>query len=124
MTRKEFGERGEYLARLFLEKKGYLFIRSNYVIKGGEIDLIMQENDEIVFLEVKTRTVASAKAFGRGADAVNAEKIKRIRRTARQFLREETNLTKDLLPRFDVIELYFEDEFDTTVRVFHHPCAF
>ena len=65
MTNKSFGNRGEYLARLFLEEKGFVFIRANYRTKHGEIDLIMQENDEIVFVEVKTRTVQSAKQFGK-----------------------------------------------------------
>ena len=50
MTAREFGSRGEYLARLFLEQKGLVFIRANYVTRCGEIDLVMQENDEIVFV--------------------------------------------------------------------------
>ncbi len=124
MTNKEFGDRGEYLARLFLEQKGYLFIRANYKTNGGEIDLIMQENDEIVFLEVKTRTVKSAQSFGRGAKRIDEAKRFHILRAAKTFLRQETKLTRGLVPRFDAIELYLDAHDSQKVRVIHTPCAF
>ncbi len=124
MTNKSFGDRGEYLARLFLEKKGYIFIRANYRTKHGEIDLIMQENDEIVFVEVKTRTLHSAEMFGRGADRIDYEKRQHILRSSRIFLYEEPKLTKGLLPRYDAVELYLDDQNSKKVRVLHTPCAF
>lgn len=124
MTNREFGTRGEYLARLFLEGKGFIFIRANYRNKFGEIDLIMQENDELVFVEVKTRTLRSAAKFGRGADRIDKEKREHIRRCARQFVREEPALTRSLTPRFDAIELYLEQEGSNRIQVIHTPFAF
>ena len=124
MKNKEFGDRGEYLAKLFLEKKGLIFIRANYRTKHGEIDLIMQENDEIVFIEVKTRTFHSAEAFGRGLYRVNHEKQQHIIRSSRIFIREERLLCKGLFPRYDTIELYLASENDRKVHVIHTPCAF
>ncbi len=124
MTDKEFGERGEYLARLFLEKKGFVFIRANYNTKHGEIDLIMQENDEIVFVEVKTRTRESAERFGRGAEKINWAKRDRIRYAARIFLREEPFLTRGLTPRFDAVELYLDRNEQGRIQVLHTPFAF
>ena len=124
MTSKEFGEKGEYLARLFLEQKGYVFIRANFRCEGGEIDLIMQENDEIVFVEVKTRTMQSAERFGRGAERIDKEKQKHIRRAAKTFLRQEPKLTASLLPRFDAVELYMEREGSERICVLHTPFAF
>ena len=124
MKPKDLGKRGEYLARLYLEEKGYLFIRANFAAKGGEIDLVMQENDEIIFVEVKTRTFSSASRYGRGALRIDAEKRQNIRRAAAVFLREETNLCKDLTPRFDAVELYLEDPDSKRVAVLHTPCAF
>jgi len=52
------GKRGEDLARDFLEQKGLKHIESNARVPGGEIDLVMRDAtlDEIVFVEVKTRT--------------------------------------------------------------------
>ena len=124
MTSREFGEKGEYLARLFLEEKGYVFIRANFRAEGGEIDLIMQENDEIVFIEVKTRTEQSAKTYGRGAKRIDKEKQEHIKKAARAFLRQEKKLTSSLLPRFDAIELYMEREDIKKIRVLHTPFAF
>jgi len=124
MTNLEFGSKGEYLARLFLEKKGFVFIRANYRTQYGEIDLIMQENDEIVFLEVKTRTFESAEQFGRGADRIDRKKQGHILRSAKVFLREEPKLTKGLFPRFDAVELYMERNQSETIHVLHTPCAF
>lgn len=124
MTNREFGTRGEYLGRLFLEQKGFVFIRANYRNEYGEIDLIMQENDEIVFVEVKTRTLRSAARFGRGADRIDQEKRDHIRRCARVFLRDERGLTRGLTPRFDALELYLEQEGSNRVQVIHTPFAF
>ena len=124
MTNKEFGSRGEYLARLYLEQKGYEFIRAGYQAGGGEIDLVMRENDEIVFVEVKTRTHRAALAFGRGSARIDREKQKHILRASRTFLREEKILCKYLTPRYDAIELYLENADSNRVQVLHTPCAF
>lgn len=124
MKTKEFGARGEYLARKFLEQKGYVFIRANFHTQYGEIDLIMQENDELVFIEVKTRTLHSAALYGRGAKAIDKEKREHIIKSARVFLRQEPRLTKGLIPRFDAVELYLEEQDSRTVKVLHTPCAF
>ncbi len=124
MTNKTFGNRGEYLARLYLEKKGFIFIRANYRTKNDEIDLIMQENDEIVFVEVKTRTLHSAEAFGRGADRIDDDKRRHIIRASRTFLYEEPKLTRGLFPRYDAVELYLDHQDSNKVRVLHTPCAF
>ena len=124
MDNRELGSRGEYLARLYLEEKGLVFIRANYRTARGEIDLIMQENDEIVFLEVKTRTVSSARKYGRGAYRIDQEKQEAIFRAAMQFIREEPRLTKDLLPRFDAVEIYVDPQEPEKVRVLYTPCAF
>ncbi|MBQ3076013.1 MAG: YraN family protein [Clostridia bacterium] len=124
MTHKEFGDRGEYLARLFLEKKGFVFIRANYRSKHGEIDLVMQENDEIVFVEVKTRTFRSAKIYGRGSERIDKDKQKNIIRSSRAFIREEPRLCNGLIARFDTVELYMDSKDDRKIYVFHTPCAF
>lgn len=124
MTARELGERGEYLARLFLEKKGFEFIRANYETKHGEIDLIMQENDEIVFIEVKTRTEESARVYGRGAEKIDQKKREHIYRSARVFLFEEPLLTRNLTPRFDAVELYIKKDEPNKVYALHTPCAF
>jgi len=54
-TRKAFGSHGEAHIAQFLEKHGYAIIARNYKKPYGEIDLIAQKDQEIVFVEVKTR---------------------------------------------------------------------
>ena len=124
MIASDSGAKGEYLARLFLEQKGFLFVRANYSRPCGEIDLILLENDEIVFVEVKTRSLVSARQYGRGSEKIDEEKRDRIRKTARQFLREETRLTKGLTPRFDAVEIYLDPKNEKKVAVLHTPFAF
>ena len=124
MNARELGKRGEYLARLYLERKGFSFIRANYRTPEGEVDLILRENDELVFVEVKTRTLESASKFGRGAEKINPAKRQRIYRAAQAFLREETAISRGLIPRFDAVEIYLDPEEEKKVYVLHTPCAF
>jgi putative endonuclease len=80
------GDLGEGLARGYLEQHGYEFIASNFYARGGEIDLVMKDGIEIVFIEVKLRTNAW---FGAGAEAVGREKRRRLRLACRYFLLRE-----------------------------------
>ena len=52
-SRRQLGWEGELLAKYYLESKGYHFFTSNFYTRWGEIDLIMQDNDFLVFVEVK-----------------------------------------------------------------------
>ena len=52
----KLGNQGELLAKKHLQNKGYTFLEKNYRTKFGEIDLIFQSKNTVVFVEVKTRT--------------------------------------------------------------------
>ena len=54
-VRKNFGTYGEELVAQDLQKQGYAIVARNYKKRFGEIDLIAQKNDELLFVEVKTR---------------------------------------------------------------------
>lgn len=54
--RKSLGNTGEELAKVYLEKKGYKFIKKNLRLFCGEIDLLMEDGDILVICEVKTKT--------------------------------------------------------------------
>lgn len=49
------GSEAERFARTFLEQQGLTFVMQNYRCRTGEIDLVMQDGDELVFVEVKYR---------------------------------------------------------------------
>lgn len=61
----------EQQARRFLESKGLKFIAANQYFKCGELDLIMQENTTLVFIEVRQR---STNSFGSAIDSVDQKK--------------------------------------------------
>src|SRR6478672_963906 len=95
------GERGEKLACRFLKKNGYKVLYRNFRGRtGGEIDIVCRDQDTLVFVEVKTRT---REDFGRGLDAVDHDKRKRIARGGLAWLRLLDN--PDILFRFDVVEV-------------------
>ena len=77
------GKYGENLAADFLIKRGYKIIDRNYQTVYGELDLIATNSDELLFVEVKTRTKSS---YGFPELAVNREKVKHLMKAARVYL--------------------------------------
>ena len=76
------GEKGECLAVRFLRRRGYRIVERNYRCRYGEIDLVALDGDEIVFVEVKTR---SSTAFGSPTEAVTYTKRRRLAQAARDY---------------------------------------
>ena len=54
-ARRRLGDQGEGHARRYLEARGLTFVAANWRCPAGELDLVMRDGDEIVFVEVKTR---------------------------------------------------------------------
>ncbi len=84
-TRPELGPFGEELARRHLEAKGYRFVERNWRCRSGEIDLVMTEHDELVFVEVKARR---GERSGRAEEAVSPAKVRRLLATGEWYLAE------------------------------------
>lgn len=84
MLKKELGEKGEKIARFYLERKGYVFIEKNFRVFESEIDLIMDDpmRKELVFVEVKTRK--SEKHFYLD-ETISFSKLQKIRKGAEAF---------------------------------------
>jgi putative endonuclease len=101
MDKKLKGKIGEKYAEKFLISRGYQIIEKNYYSRFGEIDIIAKKEDEIVFFEVKART---SEKYGTGEEAVNANKIKKILKSAYHFLQTtEEKQIHDL--RIDIIAI-------------------
>lgn len=79
------GNEGERLAARFLEEKGYKVLHKNYRYKHSEIDLIVEKDNWLVFVEVKTR---SSIAFGYPEEFVNERKAGKIMEGADQYVFE------------------------------------
>lgn len=90
------GTKGESMVARFLKGKGFSVIRRNYQCRFGEIDIIAEDNDNIIFVEVKTRKENTAIPI---EEAVDFKKRKRILLTAEDYLTKSTN---EKQPRFDV----------------------
>ena len=98
--KRDFGNTGENLATEYLEKQGYTILERNFYCKQGEIDIIAKDKNEIVFIEVKSR---SNKLFGIPSEAVTKQKIKHLFRTDRYFLYKNKMINEYI--RFDVVEI-------------------
>lgn len=90
------GTKGEDLVCRFLKNEGYFVLKRNYQCRFGEIDIIAENNEYIIFVEVKTRKADSLVPI---ENAVDIKKQKRLILTAEEYLsKNETALQ----PRFDV----------------------
>ena len=97
-----FGKKGEDIAREYLKQLGYRILLSNYKTKLGEIDIIAQDQDTLVFVEVKTR---SSDSRGTPAEAVTPFKQHHMARVALVYLKEKKMF--DRKARFDVVTVDF-----------------
>ena len=93
------GAEAESIAEHYLHTRGLQTLDKNYRGKQGEIDLIMQHNDQWVFVEVRYRT---DEGYGRAAETVTTQKQRKIINTAKQYLIEKEQFDK-VSCRFDVI---------------------
>ncbi|MBQ8429617.1 MAG: YraN family protein [Clostridia bacterium] len=98
--KKVLGKKGEKLVESYLKKKGCKILKRNYRTPFGEADLIVQDKDEIAFVEVKTRT---NEAYGAPKEAVGADKQRRYRQIAKAFWTEQG---EEPNARFDVAEVF------------------
>ena len=97
------GKTGEDLACGELERRGYAIIARRYRRRGGELDIIARDGPTIVFVEVKAR---DGHAFGDAAEAVTAQKRRRITELAIDYLMRHH--LSDRPCRFDVVSIHVE----------------
>lgn len=111
----DLGKLGEAYALQYLKEKGYEHLVSNWRFRKEEIDLIFKYDDQIIFVEVKTRT-AQENADVR--DLISQKKIGHLIDGADYFLSSK-NL--DMEARFDVMVLLVDGD---TFEVDHIISAF
>jgi putative endonuclease len=110
MNPQQRGAQAEQRARAFLEHQGLVWVASNWRAhfqrQVGEIDLVMQHDKELVFVEVRTRSRAD---FGGAAASVDGRKQQKLRRTAQAYL--HAHGLHQAFCRFDVVAIH-GDELD------------
>ena len=103
--RHRIGKIGEDKATEYLEKLGYKIIERNFVAKQGEIDIIAIDKQELVFIEVKTRTNL---LYGLPVDAVDERKQNHLTRAIKYYI-YRNHLENEFI-RIDVIEVYLSGD--------------
>lgn len=101
MNKRLIGKIKEDEAIKYLIDNGYKIIDRNFYTRLGEIDIIAKDNDTICFIEVKYRRKNTPYL---GVEAVNKNKIKKIRSTAKMYIYKKA-LDINNKYRFDVLSI-------------------
>ena len=100
MNAETFGKWGEMKAAEFLQRKGYRSLARHYRVRTGELDLVAENEDFLVFVEVKSR---KNDRFSAARESVTRSKQQKLISAAEAWLLE---FPTERQPRFDVIEIY------------------
>jgi putative endonuclease len=115
---KENGEYGEWLGRKFLKNKGFSILYLNWRSRKDrryEIDLICMDNEILVFVEIRARSVNS---FTTGFQTIGKRKRRALLKSFKAYLSENSHLPLNY--RFDVIEVDLPSNGNGKVKLFHH----
>lgn len=112
---KEIGDKGEEIARGYLLDLGYTILESNWHFHHYEIDIIAKDGEELVIVEVKSRT---GTAFEHPSEAVGPRKMRFLIEAAEAYI-YKTNSYSDT--RFDIISIIFQGD---SFELEHYKDAF
>ena len=115
-VRQRLGDLGEQAAEDLLAQRGYRIVARKHRCPRGEVDLVAEQGDLLVFVEVRTRATA---AFGAPEETVGDRKQQRLVRAARDFLARWRGPPRGA--RFDVVAVVDDP---SGPRLTHFPGAF
>lgn len=93
------GQHAENACCEYLQQRGLKLLAKNYRGQRGEIDIVMQDKDALVFVEVRYR---KNNFYGGALESITAEKQARVAATAEQYLQHETKIKNG---RIDVVAM-------------------
>ncbi len=105
MNRQEVGKLGEKAAQKFLKKRGYRIRETGFRCPRGEIDIIAQRKDCLVFVEVRTKSNLD---FGTPEESITQSKKKKLIALALTYTSTHQNLPS--LWRIDVVAIELDDK--------------
>jgi putative endonuclease len=100
----ELGAAAEQLAADHLAAAGYRIVARNHRCQGGEVDIVAWDGDVLCFVEVRSR---KDDRFGHPLETISAQKIRRVARGARDFLRTLRGARPTM--RFDAVGIVMSD---------------
>lgn len=101
LSSRQTGAHWERIAESFLSLNGLKLLQRNFSSRFGEIDLVMEDGDTLVFIEVKYRKSVQ---HGSGAASVTIQKQRKLSLTAAWYLTKNLNRATQIC-RFDVISI-------------------
>lgn len=104
------GTSGEVIAAHYLKQQGYTLVETNFRSKLGEIDIVVEDGPQIVFVEVKTR---SSTTFGVPSEAITPKKLHSLIQSAEYYLRIN-NLGQNY--RIDAVEVIMQNSTVTSIN--------
>jgi putative endonuclease len=107
--KRKLGDLGEEIAEKYLRENNYQILKKNYQKRWGEIDIVAKENQEIVFIEVKTRTKDKSDFYGEPQESVNFFKQQKLVKTAKTYLYEK-DYSSQIDWRIDVIAIKLDEQ--------------
>jgi putative endonuclease len=108
---QEKGQLAEEIACNFLKQHGLSLLRKNYHCRYGEIDLVMQQDSTIVFVEVRYR---KANSLVDSITSVDSRKQQKLYRSAENYL-QKNNISDSVPARFDVIAITQQGNMDPQI---------
>ena len=115
-ARQAFGKLGERIAERWLRRDGWVVVNRRFQNGRRDIDLVMQKDQTVAFVEVKARKGAD---FGSPVEAVHWRKQRELGRSAKVWIDRHGQPGNDY--RFDVVGVLVDGD---RVRVRHIPDAF
>lgn len=97
----ELGRIGENIIADYITKLGYKVVERNFACNQGEIDIIAKDKEELVFIEVKTRTDIS---YGEASEAVTDTKKRHLINSIKYYIYKQKLENQPI--RIDVAEVY------------------
>ncbi|MFZ1281871.1 MAG: YraN family protein [Ignavibacteriaceae bacterium] len=117
-NKRDIGKEGEDIAAKYLTEKGFEIVERNfYYSNHGEIDIVANHNNQLVFIEVKSRLNLE---YGEPEYAITQKKIKQIKKMAELYLFDKEIEEVDC--RFDVVAVLLEDK--SNPKITHYENAF
>jgi putative endonuclease len=118
---KELGRRGEVFAVGWLTGRAYTVLARNWRCPLGELDVVARQGDDLVAVEVKTR---SGDGYGAPAEAVGRDKLARLHRLIHAYAREHADRCgPGTQRRIDVLSLVWPPECPVPHRIELYPAV-
>lgn len=111
MNKKILGKLGEEIAINYLKNRGYKIIKRNFRTRDGEIDIICEKDNSIIFIEVRTKGNLGSIL---PEESITKKKIERYKKLALEYLMNLEKRYKEI--KFEFIGIEFKNEVEYQIN--------